>query len=73
MSKGALGYDIVIPYVVVQVAKENLKKAAKNMTEAESDALKIVSNTMEVVEEESLQITWADADVIKMLSTMAEA
>ena len=35
---------------MAEVEKENPKKAAKNMTEAESDALKILSKTTEVAE-----------------------
>ena len=38
-----------IPYAVVEVAKENQKKEAKNMTEGEDDALKMLPKTMEAV------------------------
>ena len=48
--EGALGGNIVIEYVVAEVAKENPKKAAKNMTEAGADAPKMLSKTMEVAE-----------------------
>ena len=40
--EGALGGEITITYVVAEVPKENSKKFAKNMTEAEADALKIL-------------------------------
>ena len=46
LRKGALGGDIVIPYAMVEVAKENSKK----MTEAEADALKMLSKTTEAAE-----------------------
>ena len=50
MREGELGGNIVIPYAVEDVAKENSKKAAKNMTETEADALKMISNTTEAAE-----------------------
>ena len=34
--------DSVIIYTVAEVEKENSKKVAKNMTEAEADAIKIL-------------------------------
>ena len=43
--------DSVITYAVAEVAKENSKKAAKKMTEAEADALKILSKATETAEE----------------------
>ena len=48
--EGALGGNIVIAYAVTDVAKENSKKAAKNMTEAEADTPKMLSKTTEVAE-----------------------
>ena len=40
--EGALWGHIVITYAVAEVPKENSKKFAKNMTEAEADALKML-------------------------------
>ena len=51
MREGDLGGDIVIPYAVAEVEKENPKKAAKHMTEAEAEALKMLSKTTEAAEE----------------------
>ena len=48
--EGALGCEIVITYSVAEVPKENKKMFAKNMTEAEDDALKMLSKTTENVE-----------------------
>ena len=48
--EGAPWRNIFVAYAVAEVAKENPKKAAKNMTEAEADALKILSKTMEAAE-----------------------
>ena len=50
MIEGALRGNIVVPYTVADVAKENSKKSAKKMTEAEADALKILPKTTEAAE-----------------------
>ena len=47
---GCGGGDPVITYAVAEVAKENSKKSEKNMTEAEADALKMLSKMTEAAE-----------------------
>ena len=44
-----LGGYIVIAFAVAKVEKENSKKAAKNMTEAEAEGLKISSKSTKAV------------------------
>ena len=50
MREVALGGDSGVAIAVAGVAKEYSKKSAKNMTEAEADALKILSKTTEAAE-----------------------
>ena len=50
IRQGSLEGNIVIAYAVTDVAKENSKKAAKNMTEAEADSIKMISKTTEAEE-----------------------
>ena len=44
------GGEIVIKYAVAEVAKENSQYSEKNMTEAEADALKMLSKLTEAAE-----------------------
>ena len=48
--KGELGGEIIIAYTVAEVAKDNSKKSAKKITEAEADALKMLSKMTEAAE-----------------------
>ena len=49
MRGGVLGGYRVIAFAVAKVEKENSKKAAKNMTEAEAEGLKISSKSTKAV------------------------
>ena len=50
MRGGVLGGYRVIAFAVAKVEKENSKKAAKKMTEAEADTLKILTKATEAAE-----------------------
>ena len=45
MREVVLGGDSVIAFSVAEMAKENSKKEANKMTQAEADALKMLSKT----------------------------
>ena len=49
--EGELGGDIFVTYAVAEVPKENSKKFAKNMTEAEANALNILPKMTDKVED----------------------
>ena len=74
MIEGSLRGNIFITYTVADVAKENSKKAAKKMTEAEADAIKILPKTTEAAEAPMLTETREGALKNRegMLKTVAE-
>ena len=60
--EGELGGDTVITYAVAEVPKENSNFFVKNMTEAEADALNILSKTTEEVKE-PMEMEMIDGDL----------